>query len=505
MGSIPQAQSTNHPTESLRLASLAVTLLQQLPPSIQAFGTTPAAVPILCTQRKSKRKVVVMMKKAATLFLLAAGLTGTLSAQQQENENHKGIPPMDHVFVILMENHGYQQIVNNPNEPYLNSLIANKKVNLATNYFAIGHPSLTNYLEIVGGSNFGIRSDNDPAWHSDTCTPNIVSGTVNADNAGGNAPGTITLDTGNICPISGTGTDAATEAVDNWNEVTPGVFGFLANIDGLKSLPARQVEGISIGDQLVRAGLSWKSYQENLPLAGADGVNYSNGSVSNVDFDNNNPAVTGIQKSGVVKAYAAKHNPFVYFRSVQDGVWQNSSLKNVVGFDGARGLYADLATGHVPSLAFIAPNQCDDQHGRGNGDAFCAFDPGLPPGDLTVGTQAGLNPGLILQGDVTLERLVNSIKASPVWHEARNAIVIVWDENDYSGLLNAPVAGFPKQNQNQVVLTVELNHGTAGVTSSNYYDSFSLLKSLEAAFGLPCLNHACDADVAVMSDLFRGH
>jgi phosphatidylinositol-3-phosphatase len=31
----------------------------------------------------------------------------------------------------------------------------------------------------------------------------------------------------------------------------------------------------------------------------------------------------------------------------------------------------------------------------------------------------------------------------------------------------------------------------------------SLLKSLEAAFGLPCLNHACDPDVHVMSDLFR--
>ena len=49
----------------------------------------------------------------------------------------------------------------------------------------------------------------------------------------------------------------------------------------------------------------------------------------------------------------------------------------MVGFDGARGLYADLATGHVPSLAFIAPNQCDDQHGQGNGDAFCQEDPGL--------------------------------------------------------------------------------------------------------------------------------
>jgi len=294
--------------------------------------------------------------------------------------------------------------------------------------------------------------------------------------------------------------------VDNWNEVTPPTFNFLANIDGVKSIQPRQVDGISIADQLVRAGMSWKSYQENLPLSGADAVNYSNGTVSNLDFDaNGNSEVPGINKGDVVKAYAAKHNPFVYFRSVQEGWWHNSSLKNVVGFDGARGLWADLATGDVPSLTFIAPSQCDDQHGRGNGDAFCAFDPGIPPGsNLTVGTQAALNPELILQGDVTLERLVKNIKASPVWREGSNAIVIVWDENDYSGLAN--IAPFPLQNQNNVVLTVETNREAGhGVTSNNYYNSFSLLKSLEAAFGLPCLNHACEDGVAVMSDLFGGH
>jgi phosphatidylinositol-3-phosphatase len=442
-----------------------------------------------------------MIKKAASLFLLAAGLTGITSAQ--EKERPKGIRELDHVFVIVMENHGYQQVIGNPNEPYLNSLIASGKVNLATNYFAIGHPSLTNYLEIVGGSNFGVRSDNDPAWHSKSCTPNLVSGAVNADNAGGNAPGTVTVDTGKVCPISGTGMDALTEAVDNWNEVTPGVFPFLANIDGVKSVPAGHTAGISIADQLVRAGLSWKSYQENLPLTGADGVNYSNGTVSNLDFDSkgngNSSSTAGVTASGVVKAYAAKHNPFVYFQSVQEGWGHNNSLRNSVGFDGVGGLYADLATGDVPSLAFIAPSQCDDQHGRGNGDAFCAFDPGTTDG-LTVGTQAGLNPGLILQGDVTIERLVKSIKASPAWHDGHNAIVIVWDENDYSGVAtNGP---FPRKNQNNVVLTVETNNDRGGVTSNTYYNSFSLLKSLEAGFGLPCLNHACDADVHVMSDLF---
>jgi hypothetical protein len=175
-------------------------------------------------------------------------------------------------------------------------------------------------------------------------------------------------------------------------------------------------------------------------------------------------------------------------------------VSNIVGFDGPGGLYADLATGQVPSLAFIAPNQCNDQHGKSGESAYCAGDPG------SDGLQAGLNPGLIQQGDVTIERLVGAIEASPVWPEGRNAIVIVWDENDYSGIPKALPTGtlFPSQNRNKVVLTVELNHHTAGVQSGTYYNSFSLLRSLEAGFGLPCLNHACDNDVSVMSDLF-GH
>ena len=181
----------------------------------------------------------------------------------------------------------------------------------------------------------------------------------------------------------------------------------------------------------------------------------------------------------------------------------------MVGFDGVRGLYADLASGHVPSLSYIAPNQCDDQHGRGNGDAFCQFDQGIAAYQgLTNGTQVGLNPGLSEQADVTLNRIVGSIKASPVWHEGRNAIVIVWDENDYSGVANALPSNtaFPVPNQNKVVLTVETSgrfgRPAHGVQSKAFYTSYSLLKSLEAGFRLPCLNHACDKGVNVMSDLF---
>ncbi|HEV2135118.1 MAG TPA: alkaline phosphatase family protein [Terracidiphilus sp.] len=438
-----------------------------------------------------------MLKKSGVLCLAAGMLTATAFAQQDRIPT--GVPHLDHVFLIMMENHGYGQILGNPNEPYLNSLITSKLVNLATNYFAVGHPSLTNYLEVVGGSNFGIRSDNSPDWGNASCAPNIASGVMNADNGGGNAP--VPVDTGNICPISGSGTDAATPAVDTWNEIA-GPFVALADLDGVKSVAAAPTKGQTIADQLDAAGMSWRSYQESLPLGSIFGVNWSNGTATNLsDFTKLAP----LTSSSVVQLYAVKHNPFAYFKSVQDGYDRDNSLANVVGFEGPHGLYADLKSGNVPNFAFIAPNQCDDQHGRGNGDAFCAFDYGQNDIGYTYGTQAGLNPGLIQQGDTSIERLVGAIEASRVWRTTRSAIVIVWDENDYSGSTTILTGVYPSQNQNRVVLTVQTSYSNSpGIQSQTYYNSFSLLKSIEAGFGLPCLNHACDSNVQVMSDLFAG-
>jgi hypothetical protein len=192
-----------------------------------------------------------MKKKAATLGLVMTLLGSTMFAA--EGSVPKGVPQLNHVFVIMMENHGYSQIVNNPNAPFINKYA--KAANAATNYFAIAHPSLTNYLEVVGGSNFGVLSDNNSDWHSTSCTTNLASGFADTDNP--LSPP--------ICPIAGSGTDAATPAVDTTNEVqgTPGEN----NIDGVQSIPATSgIDGKSIGDQLVAAGHSWKSYQENLPI-----------------------------------------------------------------------------------------------------------------------------------------------------------------------------------------------------------------------------------------------
>jgi hypothetical protein len=404
-----------------------------------------------------------MKNSIAVLGLLGIALAGPVFAK--EGRVPQGIPHLDHVFVIMMENHGYSQIINNPNAPFINRLA--KSANLAGNYFAIGHPSLTNYLEVVGGSNFGVQSDHNADWHNASCANNLATGIANTDNP----------PSPNICPISGTGTDAATPAVDTVNEAQglPGDN----NIDGIQSIPAAaDISGKTIAE----------SYQEDLPVEGADRVNYSDGVyTNNTDFSTILPAQNPpLTSAAIVNLYAVKHNPFAYFQSVQEGHDRGLSLKNSVGFDGPRGLYADLGTGNVPAFSFIAPSQCNDQHGRGNAGPFCNYDP------ASDGTQAGVNPALIQRGDVEVRKLVTAIKSSPAWGEGRNAIVVLWDENDYS---QAP-------NTNQVALIVDTNYSKGGKQSATAYNHYSLLKSIESGFGLPCLNHACDDNVQVMSDLF---
>lgn len=286
------------------------------------------------------------MKNKAVLCLSLFILAGTLFAA--EGPVPKGVHQFDHVFVIMMENHGLSQIVGNPTTPFANQYM--KSANAATNYFAVGHPSLTNYLEIVGASNFGVRSDNSPDWHNANCTPNLASETVVTYNP--SSP--------DVCPIAGTGTDAATPAIHTTNEcpsTSPCPPG-LISIDGSKSVPAAaNTIGKTIADQLAERGRSWKSYQESVPPTGADGVNYSDGWFTDKDHINAVLPDQPVSPNPLVKLYAAKHNPFVYFKSIQQS---ETSLKNVVGFEGAHGLFEDLESGHVPAFSLIAPNQCNE-------------------------------------------------------------------------------------------------------------------------------------------------
>ncbi len=71
-----------------------------------------------------------------------------------------------HIAIILMENEEYNGIIGASSTPYINGLA--KRSALATEMYAIRHPSLPNYLALTGGSTFGIDSD---------CTDCSVPGT----------------------------------------------------------------------------------------------------------------------------------------------------------------------------------------------------------------------------------------------------------------------------------------------------------------------------------------
>ena len=61
------------------------------------------------------------------------------------------------VAVIVMENEEYGGVVGARSAPYINGLA--RRYALARAMYAVGHPSLPNYLALTAGSTFGIHSD----------------------------------------------------------------------------------------------------------------------------------------------------------------------------------------------------------------------------------------------------------------------------------------------------------------------------------------------------------
>src|SRR6516164_6160417 len=95
--------------------------------------------------------------------LLGCGVIalGLAFAATSRLEAQTAFPRYDHVFLIIMENEGYNQVVGNQFAPILNALA--QDYGLATNYTGVADPSEPNYVAMLGGDFFGINSD-DPYW-----------------------------------------------------------------------------------------------------------------------------------------------------------------------------------------------------------------------------------------------------------------------------------------------------------------------------------------------------
>jgi hypothetical protein len=106
-----------------------------------------------------------------------------------------------------------------------------------------------------------------------------------------------------------------------------------------------------------------------------------------------------------------------------------------------------------------------------------------------------------------------------VWQRGRNAIFIVFDEGN--GPLTCaydPDAGIdtasgsllpgadcynPANFDDRVVSITITNYGVRGVQDARFQSHYSLLKTVEAAFGLSYIGHAADATTNTLAPLLR--
>jgi phospholipase C len=327
------------------------------------------------------RRAIAATGFAALLALILG--SGSVSA----DSGRKDVKSFDHVFVIMMENTGYNALIGNPNAPWTNK--AARKYGLATNYFGVTHPSQPNYVAATAGIT-GPNSDND-----ETLTvPNLV-------------------------------------------------------------------------DQLESHDKTWKSYSQSFSLCNGIVLAHACGN----------------------QLYERKHNPFVSFADVQSS---SARLANIVDLTQ---LKADLASGDVPDYSFIAPDQCNDMHGRGGGGAADACD-------------FSHVQGLISAGDAFLSMWVGKIMASDAWDE-NSVIFIQWDESDFTGTGPSgfgDTSGCCDANPGGGhVVSLVISRNNHRVTSNVPYNHYSMLRTIESSWSLGCLAFTCDAaNVQTMSALLGG-
>lgn len=99
---------------------------------------------------------IALILAALSLFF-ALGMLTTHPSPVKPALPAAPIPAFKHIFVIVLENRGYEELLGSSQAPYLNALA--HQYALADNYYAIYHPSLPNYLALTGGDTFGVSSD----------------------------------------------------------------------------------------------------------------------------------------------------------------------------------------------------------------------------------------------------------------------------------------------------------------------------------------------------------
>ncbi|WP_458690807.1 alkaline phosphatase family protein [Nocardia tengchongensis] len=372
---------------------------------------------------------------AATVSAFS-GLAGATASA--DPGNGQGAAP-EHVFYVMMENQGDDDILGNTADaPFINQLA--DKYGVSTGFHGVTHPSLPNYLSMFSGDFQGIWDDC-KAGADSKCAPE------------------------EFVPGSGDGTSSAA--------LTPEQF-------ASASAKPHMFAGKNLVDQLEGKGKSWKAYMGAMPQAGYQGE-YAPGDVNGT----------------MVKLYAQKHNPFMYFSDINSP--GNARLQKVVPFENT--FDADLKSGNVPNFTWISPDQCSDMHGLSTAAATLINKPDCANPD------SGVAHGPIHRGDDWLKSTIGKIMDSDTWKQSRSSIVIAWDENDYSGFTGGP--GSPVGANGTVlgggdapllVINSDKVHKEKGEkgkpeahhkVSTDVTDHYSVLSAIEQLWDLGCLANTC--------------
>jgi phospholipase C len=82
------------------------------------------------------------------------------------------IPAFTHVFIVFLENEDYTKIIDSSQMPNFNRWA--KEYTLLTDYYAVSHPSLPNYLALISGSTFGVTKDCTDCFQNTTSLPDLL-------------------------------------------------------------------------------------------------------------------------------------------------------------------------------------------------------------------------------------------------------------------------------------------------------------------------------------------
>jgi hypothetical protein len=116
----------------------------------------------------SNRRSTRIMYRIGIAVIFAIGMMVPLAASAHTDVSNAKLKNFQHVFIIMMENTGYNTLIGNSNAPWIN--MAAKTYGLATNYYGVTHPSQPNYIAATSGSTNGVADDNDTTIN----VPNIV-------------------------------------------------------------------------------------------------------------------------------------------------------------------------------------------------------------------------------------------------------------------------------------------------------------------------------------------